>query len=307
MPQRVRKPKPSLAEASDLAPLMETDHNSAIPDNGREYADGIKRLLDAGWVSTADSVLLLCAGELDRAVFLALGFENVTISNLDERMKEGDAGRYSPYRWEFQDAEKVTCPDGSFDFVGVHSGLHHCYSPAGAVGEMCRLARKGIFLFEPHDTAFVRLGARLGFGQVYEHSAVFGNNLTHGGVANTALPNFVYRFTRRELEKAVRSRWAWGRPRFMGGALIRLPYSRLSRLPSRLPYRALRLFAPLLKAAMPVFPQLGNNIFFAAARPRIPQDLHPWMREGGSGEAVLDPSWLESEYRRGRAGDSVQM
>ncbi|MEZ5300565.1 MAG: hypothetical protein R3F11_07890 [Verrucomicrobiales bacterium] len=38
---------------------METDCNSAIPDNGREYADGIKRLLDAGWVSTADSVLLL--------------------------------------------------------------------------------------------------------------------------------------------------------------------------------------------------------------------------------------------------------
>ncbi|MEZ5300564.1 MAG: methyltransferase domain-containing protein [Verrucomicrobiales bacterium] len=109
--------------------------------------------------------------------------------------------RYSPYCWEFQDAEKVTSPDGSFDFVGVHSGLHHCYSPAGAAGEMRRLARKGIFLFEPHDTAFVRLALASALVRSTNTPQFFGNNLTHGGVANTALPNFVYRFTRRELER----------------------------------------------------------------------------------------------------------
>ena len=39
--------------------------------------------------------------------------------------------------------------------------------------------------------------------QEYEHAAVFYNDCVFGGVKNTPIPNFIYRWTRRDIEKTI--------------------------------------------------------------------------------------------------------
>ena len=94
-------------------------------------------------------------------------------------------------------------PTTSFDVCVVHQGLHHCRSPHRGLLEMYRVARRGLVMFEPQDTVLTRLGVRLGVGQRYELAAVADNDLRWGGVQNTDVPNFVYRWTEREVRKTL--------------------------------------------------------------------------------------------------------
>jgi len=92
------------------------------------YLNVLRRLLDAGTISTTDSVLVVCGGPLDEAVTAKVGFQNVIVTNLDNEMSN-----------TFQDAENLTYENGSFDVVIVHAGLHHCHSPHRGLLEMYAL------------------------------------------------------------------------------------------------------------------------------------------------------------------------
>ena len=170
--------------------------------------------------------------------FMRLGFRQVTISNLDSRIK-GD--EFAPYPWSLQDAENLRFEDGAFDFVVVHQGLHHCYSPHRGLLEMYRVARRGVLAFEPRDTRLVRLGVKLGFGQEYEIAAVAENGLQAGGVGNSATPNFIYRWTEREIEKTIRTFNPAGRAEFRYFSALRVPKKRIRSMKNGLWRGRLRL------------------------------------------------------------------
>jgi hypothetical protein len=70
---------------------------------------------------------------------------------------------------------------------------------------MYRIARKTVVAVENQDSLPMRLACRLGLAGVYEHEAVRDGGGTTGGVDGTGTPNFVYRWTRREVLKTVRS------------------------------------------------------------------------------------------------------
>ncbi len=98
------------------------------------------------WIENRNSsILVIGGGETDRSVFNLLGFANVTISNLDERVI-GD--EFAPYQWSYQKAEQLSYGDREFDFVVVHAALHHCESPHRALLEMYRVAKIGAIAFE---------------------------------------------------------------------------------------------------------------------------------------------------------------
>ncbi|MGA7305156.1 MAG: methyltransferase domain-containing protein, partial [Rhodothermales bacterium] len=99
----------------------------------------LERLVGDQILDRGDAVLCVCAGTAEREVFAGLGFTNVTISNLDERMTPGS---FAPFAWSFEDAQKLSYDDGAFDVVFVADGLHHCSSPHLALTEMYRVARK---------------------------------------------------------------------------------------------------------------------------------------------------------------------
>src|SRR6478609_2232310 len=86
-----------------------------------------------------ESVLVVCGGPYDQRTLEAVGLSNVVISNISHH---DGVTTYGPYPWEFQDAEHLTRPDVSVDWVVVHAGLHHCGSPHWALCEMLRVARR---------------------------------------------------------------------------------------------------------------------------------------------------------------------
>ena len=145
------------------------------------YLNVLRRLLDAGTISTTDSVLVVCGGPLDEAVATKVGFQNVIVTNLDNEMSN-----------TFQDAENLTYENGSFDVVIVHAGLHHCHSPHRGLLEMYRVARKCVVVFEARDSMLMRIAIRAGLTEDFERSAISADGL-RGGVADTGIPNFVYR------------------------------------------------------------------------------------------------------------------
>ena len=151
-------------------------------------------------IEPSDSVLAVCASASEQRVFEAAGLLTATISNLDNRLGSPD---YTPYAWSYQDAQGLSFDAASFDHVFVSDGLHHCDSPHRGLLEMFRVARKSVIVFESRDSLLMRLANRTGLVPQYEVEAVIGSGLQHGGVNNTEVPNFVYRWTEREFEKTI--------------------------------------------------------------------------------------------------------
>ena len=259
---------------------------------GDFYLDVLRSLLQQGILKPEMRILVACGGTTDKDVFARAGFSDVVISNLDSRM-QGD--EFSPFAWSFQDVENLGYEDGAFDFAVVHSGLHHCFSPQRGLLELYRVARKGVLLFEPYDNALTRIGARLGFGQEYELAAVFDNSLHFGGVNNTDIPNYIYRFSESEIAKAVNSYAPYGKHRFLFIRKLRVPWYQLRRRKNKLYYVAVVAAFPFLALLSKLVPGLSNNFAAVILKPTLPRDLLPWLRWDG-GQARLNAGWLREKY-----------
>lgn len=220
------------------------------------------------------SVLVVCGGELDRNTLVEEGFTSVTISNLDERIRGDD---FAPYEWSFQDAESLSFPDGAFDYCIVHAGLHHCASPHRALLEMYRVARKGVLAFEARDSLLMRTAIRTHRVPAYEAAAVRWHKFRYGGVRNTPVPNYIYRWTESEVAKTIAS-YAPHAPhqiRYYYGLRIpeeRLPFASSPRLRwlSRGVKRSLEFGTRL-------FEKQGNMFAFYIEKP-ADGVLFPWMK-----------------------------
>ena len=239
------------------------------------------------------SVLVVAGGPADQEVLRALRFEDVTISNLDESLP---ADSFQPYRWSFQDAESLDYPDGAFDLVVVSAGLHHCRSPHRALLEMYRVARKVVLALESRDSLLMRAAIRLGAVDEYELTAVAANSFESGGVRNSSTPNFVYRWTEREVRKTIASHAPHARHRIVFFREFELPFSVLD-LRGRPVWRlAARVLNPLLVVLTKLFPRQANLFGFAIVKPELPRDLFPWMKLTEAGPAP-DEAWIRSRLR----------
>ena len=258
------------------------------------YPETLRQLLKDGWLGLDSRVLVVCGGAVDRDVFDGLGFRRVTISNLDSRMR-GD--EFAPYEWSMQDTEALGFEDGAFDFVVVHQGLHHCHSPHRGLLEMYRTAGRGVLAFEPRDTRLVRLGVRLGFGQEYEIAAVAYHGLQFGGVDNSATPNFVYRWTEREIEKTIYTFAPERRARFRYFSALRVPEGRMRAMKNRFVAGALRALLPAVRVFAAMFPKQSNCFAFAITKGG---ELRPWMKD----EVTVDAEWVGRRYAVGHGEES---
>lgn len=255
------------------------------------YSSTLSWLLKQRILDRDMRILVVCGCHADKEELSSLGFTNAVISNLDERLKGNE---FAPYAWSHQDAENLAFRDGEFDFVIAHNGLHHCYSPHRALLEMYRVSRKGLLVFEPRDTFLVRIGVRLNFGQEYEVAAV-ADNAPFGGVKNTFIPNYVYRWTEREIEKTISSYAPWGRHRFLFRYALRVPWRRLKTLKNKMLYLLVRVLLPLLQLFFRLFPKQANGFAFVVVKSRIPEDLHPWLKAKND-RLVLNEDWIRGLY-----------
>jgi SAM-dependent methyltransferase len=256
------------------------------------YGELIADLLQAGVLDNAMRVLVLCGGKVDADVLKQNGFRDVVISNVDSRPNRED---FLPYEWCYQDAEHLAYENASFDLCLVHSGLHHCHSPHRALVEMYRVARKAILLFEPYDNLMTRIGVRLNVGQEYEHAGVFCNGLHHGGVGDSDIPNFVYRFTEQEIIKTINCYAPYARHDIRFIHRMRVPWTQLRRRRNKSLYYVIRAAQPVLKLVETCLPRQSNNFAALILKPELPGQLHPWLRQDGQ-TIRLNDQWVAARY-----------
>jgi hypothetical protein len=65
---------------------------------------------------------------------------------------------------------------------------------------MYRIAKCGILIIESNDSLIMRLSVGLNFSEDFEKSALY-ENINVGGVDGSDTPNYVYRWTEREIKK----------------------------------------------------------------------------------------------------------
>jgi SAM-dependent methyltransferase len=234
----------------------------------------IRQLLDDNVLNRTDAIVAVCAGDEEKKFFSSLGFTNVTISNLDERVTGNE---FAPFKWSFQDAQNLSFTKEQFDFAFVSDGLHHCASPHRALLEMYRVARKGIVMFEGRDSLLMRLANRIKLAPEYELEAVVANDYRFGGINNTQIPNYIYRWTERELEKTIIACNPVGRHRFRFFYGLSLPYETSSMKKSSLKLNIVRTVAPLMSVLSRVFPKQNNLFAMHVAKPRSAGDMWPWL------------------------------
>jgi hypothetical protein len=164
------------------------------------FAKLLRRLISEGAIRQDDSVLVQFAGSFDEAVCAEVGLTNCSFSNIAPHSRS--TGDTSAVKF---DAHRMPQAPDSFDHVMGHSGLHHCSRPHEALHEMYRLSRKTVIFVENQDSLMMRAATRAGVVKWHELPAVIDAEYKSGGVDGTGVPNFVYRWTRREVRKAVAS------------------------------------------------------------------------------------------------------
>ena len=230
------------------------------------YRRVLRSLVAEGHVQTAWRVLVVAGGQNDREALEACGFTDVTITNLDPAAGE-----------ERQDAESLSYGDGAFDFAVISAGLHHCASPHRALLELYRVGRYGLLALEARDSLLMRAAQRFGVVDDYELTAVAANDFKSGGVRNTATPNYVYRWTEREVVKTISSGAPEARHRYVWFRELELHASVLEASGRG----AWRYAALPLQAATKLFPRQANLFAFAVFR----DGLQPWMRDAETVDA----------------------
>lgn len=251
----------------------------------------LEQHLKSSKIDTNEKVLVIGGSWQDADVLLCAGFKNVTLSNFRPEIEEcAPAGLRDKVRLLAIDAEQIDLQDGSFDFVFAHEVLHHCRSPHRALCEMLRVASKHVVLLEPNDSFAMRALTWAGFSFPYEIFSVVYHEYNAGGVRDSCVPNFIYRWNKNELRKTVSSYLA--EYKFVVHAY---PYwdfnvdeselsgrkeTRIGRITSII---GVTTFLELLRIAqsvlnlIPILRRQGNKLFCCIEKTN---ELRPWLTAG---------------------------
>jgi ubiquinone/menaquinone biosynthesis C-methylase UbiE len=245
------------------------------------------------WIENKNSsILVVGGGDTDYEVLRGLGYTNVVISNLDSRLS-GD--EFAPYQWSFQKAEELSYAEAEFDFVLVHAALHHCESPHRALLEMYRVAKIGLIAFESRDSLLMQFLVKISLTPDYEDIAVYYNDGKFGGVNNTEIPNYIYRWTEREIEKTISSYAPFAKHYFLYQYGNDVPASAIMERKS-LKKIIILLVKPFYQVFVILFPKQQNLFAFCVKKPTLPNDLYQWLQIQ-KGDIKFNYQWGQEKYK----------
>jgi SAM-dependent methyltransferase len=276
--------------------MMASSDVKALMNQAEElYFRILKLLIKEHVLPTSTHILVVCGGLTDRDTLMRAGLTKCVISNFDSRQK---ANEFLPLEWSYQDAEAMSYPDEAFDFCIVHEGLHHCRSPHTAMREMFRVAKLGLLIIEPAENIFTTVGVRIGMGQEYEQAAVYGNDCRFGGVRNTCIPNYVYRFSAREIRKTLLCLKPEVQLKFTFTFHFVPPWSALLLRKSVLRLTSVMMMRPLLSSLHKMLPRIfSNQIAALVVKPCAFEGLHPWLRREGD-RIEVNSDWFADRFAR---------
>ena len=150
------------------------------------------------YIPKTSNILVIGGSSKEYDLLKKLNYKNFTISNFYP----------DPKKFNFPiihvDATKINFENNSFDYVITHACLHHMRKPHLAVLEMYRVSKIGTLIIEGNDSLLMRISGKLGMSEDFEVASVDkANNL--GGVEESGIPNYVYRWKKREIFKTLSS------------------------------------------------------------------------------------------------------
>lgn len=145
------------------------------------------------------SILVLGASSDEANIFHKSQFKKITLSNINlAQLKDAEKYNFKKVKIDFRNLYKIK--NNSYDYVVVHASIHHTSKPHNILLEMYRIAKLGVLIVESNDSFIMRLAVKLNFSEDFEKSAL--NYKTYvGGVDGSHVPNYVYRWTEREIKK----------------------------------------------------------------------------------------------------------
>jgi hypothetical protein len=146
-----------------------------------------------------------------------------------------------------------------------------------------------VVVFENRDSLSMRLAVKFGLTSEFELPAVRQNSLTSGGMRNGPIPNYVYRWTEREVEKTVGSADPGHDVPIQYFYNARFPIGRVKRLRGlrRMTLESIRVPYVIYSK---LFPQQANVFGFCINKAaRTPK---PWMNEAVT---ALNAEWAHTE------------
>jgi ubiquinone/menaquinone biosynthesis C-methylase UbiE len=126
-----------------------------------------------------------------------LKFKKVTLSNINlVQLIGSEKYKLKKKKIDFRNLFKIK--NNSYDYVVVHASIHHTSKPHNILLEMYRIAKHGVLIIESNDSLIMKISVKLNFSEDFEKSALSQNV---GGVDGSNVPNYVYRWTEREVKK----------------------------------------------------------------------------------------------------------
>lgn len=168
----------------------------------QRFLDILKSYITREQVDVDASVLVIGASPADCRVLSKAGFRHIVPSNISPEAAGEEDARSGVLAI---DVEDIKLEDESFETVIAYEVLHHCRSPHRGLCEMLRVARKHVIFLEPNESLMMRILVRMNMSFPYELPAVIDNKGVRGGVRDTCIPNFLYRWNKREVGKTVAS------------------------------------------------------------------------------------------------------
>jgi SAM-dependent methyltransferase len=278
------------AESSKPAP----DHN---PSKDRsQFIRVLRKWVEKTRIDVNCSVLVVGGSKEDEDALRRCGFHRISLSNIGGAADGPDGPESLPI--VAIDAEDIQLPDNSHDIVFIHEVIHHCRSPHLALCELLRVAKHQVLMMEPNDSAFMRLLGKLRLSFPFEIAAVVDNDYVRGGVRNTQIPNFIFRWNEHEVDKLASS--------FLAEYTYRLfadPYWEFNVDEKELAYRkqtkiglitgviGAKNFLRLLHGAqsianhLPLLRGQGNKFFCCLEKT---EQLRPWLVRDSDGQIAFN-------------------
>jgi|SRR6185437_2165563 len=174
--------------------------------NRSRFEKVLRNCMHSMQIGLLSDVLVIGGSAEDGRLLYKVGFSRVTLSNLlDPRPSEQADLDDAEMRTVRLDAEAMELADNSYDLVLAHEVLHHCRSPHKALLEMLRVSRRHVILLEPNNSLAMQILLRLRFSFPYELPAVIASGFQTGGVRDSSIPNYIYRWNAAEMYQAAAS------------------------------------------------------------------------------------------------------
>jgi SAM-dependent methyltransferase len=231
------------------------------------------------------SILVCGAGISDKQAFELLPYENLTMSGMD--LRPGITGGFKQLN---ENAEELSFEDNSYDYCVMHASVHHTRLPHKVLTELYRVSRKGFLVVEGRDSMLMRLTQLIGITEEYE----VRGNFPGSGVNGTNIPNYIFRWTEREIMKTIKCYEPCYRHKFEFRYGTFYPDGKGKSAWKRI---LIKVLYPGYKVIMSLFPRQQNRFAFFVKKACHENEIHPWLLlNSQSGLIEVDRAYIRNVY-----------